>query len=409
MSEPRGDESAENPIDAGAQAKLVVGIVFLAFMGQMLLNPIIAPLSRQMGLEEWHIGATISLAAIVLAGASSYWGRASQRLGAKRVLASGLVIAIIALSSFGVIACLGMNRTISGLGAVLGVVITRGLVYGAGISAIAPTVQAHLVTHTASENGRVKALGMIGAAQGVASIIGGIAGGALAAVGGLLLPLVVMPIVMLAGLIILLAAFKPQGPGRLSEEPKRIRFTDPRVAPWLLSGLIIFLVFSSIATIFGFTIQDRFALSATETAGVSAIYLTVMGVAMIITQAVIAPKTRWRAAKLLRTGFVIILAATALIWPSSSHALLAAGCGLLGMGMGLAMPGYNTGPTLKTGVEEQGAVAGVINANNGLAYAIAPLASTALYGWNPLAPFIISIILTAAITVFVFIHPVLRR
>ncbi|MCI6556250.1 MAG: MFS transporter [Schaalia hyovaginalis] len=409
MSEPRGDESSENPIDAGAQAKLVVGIVFLAFMGQMLLNPIIAPLSRQMGLEEWHIGATISLAAIVLAAASSYWGRASQRLGAKRVLASGLVIAIVALSSFGVIACLGMNRTLSGLGVVFGVVITRGLVYGAGISAIAPTVQAHLVTHTASENGRVKALGMIGAAQGVASIIGGIAGGTLAAVGGLLLPLLVMPIVMVAGLIILLAAFKPQGHGRLSEEPKRIRFTDPRVAPWLVSGLIIFLVFSSIATIFGFTIQDRFALSATETAGVSAIYLTVMGVAMIITQAVIAPKTRWRATKLLRTGFVIILAATPLIWPSSSHALLAAGCVLLGMGMGLALPGYNAGPTLKMSVEEQGAVAGVINANNGLAYAIAPLASTALYGWNPLAPFIISIILTAAITVFVFLHPVLRR
>lgn len=409
MSEPRGDESSENPIDAGAQAKLVVGIVFLAFMGQMLLNPIIAPLSRQMGLEEWHIGATISLAAIVLAAASSYWGRASQRLGAKRVLASGLVIAIVALSSFGVIACLGMNRTLSGLGVVFGVVITRGLVYGAGISAIAPTVQAHLVTHTASENGRVKALGMIGAAQGVASIIGGIAGGTLAALGGLLLPLLVMPIVMVAGLIILLAAFKPQGHGCLSEEPKRIRFTDPRVAPWLVSGLIIFLVFSSIATIFGFTIQDRFALSATETAGVSAIYLTVMGVAMIITQAVIAPKTRWRATKLLRTGFVIILAATALIWPSSSHALLAAGCVLLGMGMGLALPGYNAGPTLKMSVEEQGAVAGVINANSGLAYAIAPLASAALYGWNPLAPFIISIILTAAITVFVFLHPVLRR
>ncbi|MCF2711226.1 hypothetical protein [Schaalia hyovaginalis] len=34
-----------------------------------------------------------------------------------------------------------------------------------------------------------------------------------------------------------------------------------------------------------------------------------MGVAMIITQAVIAPKTRWRATKLLRTGFVVTLAA----------------------------------------------------------------------------------------------------
>ncbi|WP_341830289.1 MFS transporter [Trueperella pyogenes] len=161
MPDPHSDKPAQSPIDPGSQANLVVGIVFLAYMGQMILNPIIAPLSRQMGLQEWHIGATISLAAIVLASLSAYWGRASQRQGAKRVLTTGLTVAIIALSAFGVV-YLGMNQGLSGIGLVFGVVITRGLLYGAGISAIAPTAQAHLVTHT-SENGRVKALGMIGA------------------------------------------------------------------------------------------------------------------------------------------------------------------------------------------------------------------------------------------------------
>ena len=166
MPDPRSNKPTQSSIDPGAQANLVVGIVFLAFMGQMILNPIIAPLSRQMGLREWHIGATISLAAIVLASLSAYWGRASQRVGAKRVLAAGLVIAIIALSAFGIVSYLGMNQVVGGVGLVFGVVITRGLLYGGGISAIAPTAQAHLVTHAASENGRVKALGMIGAAQG---------------------------------------------------------------------------------------------------------------------------------------------------------------------------------------------------------------------------------------------------
>ena len=66
MPDPRSNKPTQSSIDPGAQANLVVGIVFLAFMGQMILNPIIAPLSRQMGLREWHIGATISLAAIVL-------------------------------------------------------------------------------------------------------------------------------------------------------------------------------------------------------------------------------------------------------------------------------------------------------------------------------------------------------
>lgn len=356
MPDPHSDKPAQSPIDPGSQANLVVGIVFLAYMGQMILNPIIAPLSRQMGLQEWHIGATISLAAIVLASLSAYWGRASQRLGAKRVLATGLAVAIIALSAFGVVSYLGMNQGLSGI----------GLVFG------------------------------------------GVAGGALAAAGGLILPLAVMPVVMALGLIVLLVSFKPQGQGLIVEKPKRIRFTDPRVLPWLVSGLVMFLVFSSLATVFGFTVQDRFALSATTTAGISAIYLTVMGITMIIAQAMIAPKTGWSAAKLLRTGLIITLVATVLIWPTPSHALLTVGCILLGLGMGLAMPGYNTGPTLKMTTDEQGAVAGVINANNGLAYAVAPLASTALYGWSPVAPFVISIALLAVAVVYTHITPSLR-
>ena len=81
---------------------------------------------------------------------------------------------------------------------------------------------------------------------------------------------------------------------------------------------------------------------------------------------------------------------------------------LLGLGMGLAMPGYNTGPTLSMSTEEQGGVAGIINATNGAAYAIAPILSTGLYGLNPLAPFIISIALIATVTVYTHAHPLLR-
>ncbi|MCS4484474.1 MFS transporter [Gleimia sp. 6138-11-ORH1] len=385
------------------------GIVFLAYMGQMLLNPIIAPLSREMGLKEWHIGATISLAAVVLASLSTYWGRASQRQGVKKILTTGLLIATIALTSFAVISYLGMSRQLAGTGLVLGVLATRGLLYGAGISAIAPTAQAHLVTHTWGENGRVKALGLIGAAQGLASIVGGIIGGLLAALGGLFLPLMVMPLIMLTGIVILGLKLKPQGQARLFAEPKHIRFTDSRVAPWLFSGLVLFLVFASISTIFGFTVQDRFQLSATSTAGISALYLTIMGVTMIITQAVIAPKTKWSAARLLRVGFSLMLVAVACLWPVDSYLLLTLACVLLGLGMGLAIPGYNTGPTLDMDEDEQGAVAGVINANNGIAYAIAPFGSTALYGWSATAPFVLAIIFIALVTVFAFVHPALRK
>lgn len=51
---------------SNAQVGVILLTVFLAYMGQMVLNPIIAPLSRGMGLKEWHIGAAVSLAAVTL-------------------------------------------------------------------------------------------------------------------------------------------------------------------------------------------------------------------------------------------------------------------------------------------------------------------------------------------------------
>ena len=395
-------------LPAEAQAGLLTTVVFLTYMGQMLLNPIIAPLSREMGLHEWHIGATISLSAVVLAALSPFWGRTSQRLGAKRIFITGMIIAITSLVLFAAVSYLGMHKTLTGAGLVVGVLLSRGLAYGAGISAVSPTAQAHLVTHTTSEAGRVKAMGMIGAAQGMASIIGGIVGGGLAAIGGLLLPLAVMPVIMLMGIIVLGIKFHPKNTTNLVSQPKRIHFNDPRVKPWLISGLVMFLAFSSITTIFGFTIQDRFSLSGQATAGVSAIYLTIMGVTMIVGQAIIAPSTKWGASKLLRAGFLLQLLAVICLWPTTSHALLTVASILLGLGMGLAMPGYNTGPTLSMSTEEQGGVAGIINATNGAAYAIAPILSTGLYGLTPLAPFIISIALIATVTVYTHAHPLLR-
>ncbi|MDU0479460.1 MFS transporter [Staphylococcus chromogenes] len=391
-----------------AQAPLVAGIVFLAFMGQMLLNPLIAPLSRELGLREWHIGAAISLAAAVLAMLSPLWGQVTQKWGVKLILASGMALATCALLSFAVVAAFGMKHQLTGMALVIGVLGTRGLVYGAGIAAVAPAAQTHVVTQCASEDARVKGIGMIGAAQGMAAIVGGLVGGALAAAGGLLVPLYAMPLVMGAGIAILLGCLRAVPVKNNEDSSQKVSFRDPRILPWLSVGLVILLVFSSVSTIFGFTVQDRFGLEATETAGVTAIYLTVMGLSMVIGQAVIVPRLRWGARKLLRGGLLLLILGIACMWPVSSHALLVASMLLTGLGMGLALPGYSTGPTLAASDNEQGAVAGLINATNGLAYTLAPIVSTALYGWKTLTPFILCLVLGAAGCLYSQLHPSFR-
>ena len=61
---PREDSSVSGqPV---SQIPLLLATVFLAYLGQMTLNPIIAPLAREVGLAEWQVGVTISTAAVMV-------------------------------------------------------------------------------------------------------------------------------------------------------------------------------------------------------------------------------------------------------------------------------------------------------------------------------------------------------
>lgn len=401
-------EKTRSPQASHGQIKLVFVITFLAFLGQMILHPIIAPLARVMGLAEWHIGATISLAAVALALLSQYWGRRSLRVGAKKVLLVAMTIAFCALTSFAVVAWLGMQRLWVGIPLVLAVMLTRGLIYGGSIAAIAPTAQAYITSRVPGEKDRLKYLGGIGAVQGLAGIVGAALGGALA-IGGLIVPLVVMPIMMLLGLAVLVVKMEPYTASQLVEQPPRISYFDRRAFPYLVVGQLMFLSFSAVQILIGFVVQDRFHLNSSATAGVTALVMLSMSVVMIAIQGVVVPRIGWGARKLLRIGLSGMTVSMVFFALADGYVLLGIASVIMGIGFGLALPGYNTGPTLEMDKSEQGGVAGVINSNNGWAYAISPVLFTALYGWIPLGPFIVGAFLLGFATIFSMTHPLLRR
>lgn len=404
MSQPKS-----TPLPAAAQPRLLLSILLVGFLGQMLLNPLLAPLSRQLGLAEWQVGATISLAALALAACSPFWGWACGRWGVKPVLVVGLFGAALALAAFALVSLLGMRHALGGPPLVVGVVVTRGLLYGAAIASLQPAVQSHLVTHTNTEQERVAAVGAVGAVMGLAAIVGGVLGGALAGIGGLALPLVVMP-VLVAGALALLTRFRP-GDAKQVERPaaRRVSYRDPRVFGYLLAGLPLMAAFATLQTIFGFLVQDRFGLSDAATASVTAAYLAALAITLAAVQTGLAPRLGWAAPRLLRAGAVLSLVGVACLLPGRSYLLAALGVLLLGAGFGLAMPAYNAGPTLQLDSSEQGALAGLISANNGVTYALAPLCSTALYGWWPAAALVLAGALLAACLLVALLHPQLRQ
>lgn len=64
---------------------------------------------------------------------------------------------------------------------------------------------------------------------------------------------------------------------------------------------------------------------------------------------------------------------------AGSFVTLAGGLMVMMLGIGLSIPGYSAGTTLQVEASEQGAVAGLINANNGLTFMAGPVVGTALY------------------------------
>lgn len=386
------------------QIPVLLSAVFLAYLGQMTLNPIIAPLAREVGLYEWQVGVTISIAAIMVVTTSQFWGRRSQSWGCKVVLVASFSIATVTMALFAILAETGMQGFISGTALFLLFVLFRGIGFGSAISAVLPTSQAYVAKVTDDQQTRVKGMAGIGAVQGISMVAGAVVGGVLS-IFGLIVPIVAVPVLLGIGLILIVFLLNKEPKTELVANPARIKPTDRRVWPYLVSGFGMFTALGFIQVIAGFIAQDRFTLGP-ETAGfVTGLALLAAGIGMVLAQAVIVPRTRWAPPRLLRVGTIVAFVGFAVMTPALPMPLFVLSMLLIGLGLGIAIPGYTAGPTLLVNDDEQGGLAGLIGATNGLTFVITPTASTVLYGvWKPL-PIIVGGTIMAAVAFFVFVHP----
>ncbi|GAA1641135.1 MFS family permease [Actinoplanes couchii] len=389
------------------QISLLLGAVFLVYLGQMTLNPIIAPLAREVGLAEWQIGVTISVAAIMVVLTSQSWGRRSQSLGRKPVLVAAFALGTVTMALFAGLSALGMAGVITDTTLFVLFVLLRGLGFGTAIAAVVPTAQAYIADVTEDEETRVKGMAGVGAAQGIAMIAGSVVGGVLSAF-GMLVPLVTVPVLLAAGLALIGLRLRRESRHELIEKPARISPFDTRVWPFLLAGFGMFTALGFIQVITGFLVQDRLGLSAEQTGLYTGGALLAAGVGMVLAQAVIVPRSGWSPATLLRVGGVVALAGFGLLIPDAGLGLLVVSIGLIGLGLGTAMPGFTAGPSLLVSREEQGGMAGLSGATAALTFVLAPTAGTTLYSLGHTLPVIAGTVIMAAVSLFVLVHPRFR-
>lgn len=392
---------------ARPQIGLLLSTVFLAYLGQMALNPIIAPLAREVGLAEWQVGVTISAAAVMVVVTSQFWGRRSQAWGRKTVLMIALGAAVVSMTGFAVAAASGMSGVLAG-GALFALfVLLRGVGFGSAIAAIPPTAQAYIADVTHDEETRTRGMAGVGAVQGVAMVGGAVVGGALAGF-GLLVPLAVVPMLLALAFVLVAVRLRREERHELVADPARVSPFDPRVWPYLLAGFGMFTALGFMQVLIGFVVQDRLGLTAEATGLATGGSLLAAGIGMVVAQAVVVPRSGWSPPALLRIGTAVALAGFALLALDAGLWPLIAATLLIGLGLGVAMPGYTAGPTLLVDRDEQGGLAGLIGATNGLTFVITPTASTVLYGLWPPLPIIVGAAVMAVVFLFTLLHPRFR-
>ncbi|MFZ5699255.1 MAG: MFS transporter [Pseudomonadota bacterium] len=369
-------------------APLIFAAVMAHGMGQTIVFAVLAPLGREVGLAAIEVGLIITLSSIVFSWASPRWGRASEHLGRRRTLIIGLLGYTLGTTLFATGFLAGREGWLTGTSLLVVLILAR-MFQSTLMAAAPPAATAYMADITSAEQ-RTTGMGKLGAANNVGTIIGPAVGGALAMI-SLLAPLYGAAAVTLvtAFFVWRLLPESPQGTHAAhlpaTGAADALDYFDPRIFPFLLLGVSLYIGFSVIQQTLGFFIQDRLHIDGRETAKWVGMALMVSAAASLATQAM-AIRFDWRARRLLWTGLPAMLAGSVVLTLASGPWLVALAMALIGSGVGLAAPGYTAAASMAVSAREQGAVAGLLAAAPALGYIIGPLAGTALYQLHSHAP-----------------------
>ncbi len=376
------------------------------YAGLMLANPVFPPLARELGLSELEAGLIVSASAFVFAACSPFWGALSERIGRKPVFVIGLVGAGVGMTLFALAGRFGLTGLIAG-GTLLAALLVTRVTTGVFMAGAPVSAQAYMadITETAD---RSAGMALIGAANGLGTLLGP-ALAALLVTFGLLVPFYAGAAVILLAALALALVMPPSPRRQTLETPPALRPWDGRIWPFLFLGFATVTVIVLLQVTLGFFLIDRFALSAVAAVQMSGVALFVVGIALALVQGVFVTRFKWSPRTLLRAGMPIMALGMAGVVLAPSLAYLIAAFAVMGIAGGLLFPGFTSGASLAVGADEQGAVAGLNAASTGAGAVLGPLIGTALYQTDIAAPYIASTALFAALTLFVWTHPTVRR
>ena len=359
-----------------------LAILILALMsvgiGQSLVFAILAPLGREVQLNELQITSIIASSALIFGVASTFWGRFSDRVGRKPVIIIGLAGYTIGTLLFTSVFYAGLLGVLSGLSLYFVALLVRGA-QALIMSATSPACAAYAADHTNRER-RTGTMAKLGTANSMGMILGPAVSGALATF-GLLAPLYFAAALAASAALLVWWQLPKTPPESLIARENRVRlkFTDPRLRVYLLSAVGLFIGFSGIQQTLGFQVQDKLQLTGIQTAQMTGAALMVSATFTFLIQITVMQRLKLKPLMFVRLGLVSMLLGAMIIASFETFAVLALGLAFVGTGLGLSMPAISAGASLAVSPEEQGGAAGLVVACPAIGFVAGPVIAGALY------------------------------
>ncbi|MEZ5892439.1 MAG: MFS transporter [Parvularculaceae bacterium] len=375
---------------------LLVGAV-CAGMGQTIVFSVVPPLARDIGLTNFQVGLIFAISATFWVWSGPIWGRMSDRKGRKPFILIGMLGFAMSMALFGGAMALGLAGVLSGLPLYL-LIISMRSIYGLVGSAGPPAAQAYIADRT-SQHDRTAGIASFSAAFGFGAMLGP-AFGAAASMIGRFAPFYAMSALGLV-MMVMVFAFLPERTGPHQREARaKVRLTDPRLTHFLIFALVFSVVNAIPIQTIAFYFIDRLGYSTADAPHFVSIGLTAGAVASLFSQLVIVQRMRLSPARLMRIAPALMIGGHLMILMSDHLWPVVIGMIASGFGSGMAFPASTAAASLAVKPEEQGAAIGLASAASASGFIVTPAIAFSLYARAPQAPFVLTVVLAAAILVF---------
>jgi len=386
------------------QAIVVLFPVFAITLGNATVQSTVGLFGRSTGLSEFQVGIFFASSAVLFFLTSSLWGGLADRWGRRPVILAGLAGGGVSFVLIAAIYAFGPNSMSASL--IFASLLFARVIYGLLSGGVQPAAVAYMAD-IAVERRRSTAAALVGAAFGLASIVGPLF--AAIVIGfGFATPIVgACALLLIAGFMTRAIPTKTQ-----ATESKAALFALPlsTVMPYLVLAFAIVLGLSALQPTTAFFVQDRLAIGTTLAVQYASFVTATFAACSFVIQAVAVSVLTMSPHRLLMTGVAVCCCGIGLCVAAMDLPALVIGFGAIGAGFGLVQPGLLAGAMLATGTDKQGQVAGHMQSAMSAAWIVGPLVGTATYSMSIDGPLLLAAVALVAGTLgYCVLMPIVNR